>query len=253
MRGSLAIIGMVVPVVLLAGTAHADNHMTLPDGHGVAHAPDGVSVDVGRTGEQATVSNSMADSPLSRTAWVSGVTTVHVDAPSGVTVTGGHIETGYLVGCQVDLGSAVHAAPSGDTQQTSPQPPGNGGAPGNSTGGNQGGDNQGGDNQGSGGGGDGGGLSVGNYDLGAGLNGSGVTPFADPDASIRLKPGKAATKKIQTYDFTGTDGVAQFVDHTISIDGCAGAAQARSYITITVHDKVMDSTITLWGRPFDLG
>jgi hypothetical protein len=245
-------------MLVAAGTAGADVHVALPDGHGGYTTHDGIVVHVDRTGESATVSGSMAASPLSRNAMVSAVATVNATAPKGVKITGGRIETGYLVGCQVDLGSGAHANPSGDTAdqnkgdngggQGQGQGGGNNSSPGNSSsGGGEGGGNQGGISNG------GSGLSVGISDSGATFNSSGITPYSDPAMSITLKPGNVAGKQIQVYNFTGNSGTAQFVNHTISIDGCAGYAEARSYTTIVLHDNVMDSTQTLWGKPFSLG
>jgi hypothetical protein len=71
--------------------------------------------------------------------------------------------------------------------------------------------------------------------------------------SIQLKPGKVATSKIEDYTFQGTSGITQYVNHTLSVDGCAGAAEARAYTTVTVHDNVMDDSETLWGQPFSIG
>ncbi|MCX4098615.1 MspA family porin, partial [Nocardia sp. alder85J] len=103
------------------------------------------------------------------------------------------------------------------------------------------------------GGGGGGGLSVGAGDLGVGVDSNGLSPYADPNMSLHLKPGSVTTKQVQTYSFTGTDGITQYVDHAISIDGCAGAAEARAYTTVTIHDNVMDGSQTLWGQPFSIG
>lgn len=241
-----------VPVILVGtGSANADTQVVLPDGHGQFTTRDGVAVQVDRSGEHVTVSPSIASSPLSRNVWVSGVTSVSVDAPAGVTVTGGRIQTGYLVGCQVDLGSGVHDNASGDAadQPKSQGPDTSGGGAQVDGGGNP--SNSGG--AGGGGGGGGGGLTVGSYDLGASANSSGITPYADPDMSLQLKPGKVATKQIETYNFSGSSGTTQYVDHTLSIDGCAGYAEARSYLTIVVQDNVMDASQTLWGQPFSIG
>src|SRR5262249_39166070 len=157
----------------------------------------------------------------------------HVAAPDGVKVTGGRIETGYLLGCQVDLGSGVHAEGSGDAAGQAAGE-GKGGAKGQGDpGGGQGDDQSGGGESGGGGygggggGGGGGGLSVGTGDLGVGVDGNGLSPYGDPNMSLHLKPGSVTTKQVQTYTFTGTDGITQYVDHALSIDGCAGAAEAR--------------------------
>jgi hypothetical protein len=277
MRGALstAFVALASVPMLVAGggAAHADTQVALPDGHVQLNTRDGLTIDVDRSGEHATISGSLADNPLSRNAWVSGVTSVHVAAPDGVKVTGGRIETGYLLGCQVDLGSGVHAEGSGDAAgQATGQ--GNGGGQ-NGQGGQDGDQGQGGDqngggddsgggdsaggggssrsSSGGGGGGGGGGLSVGAGDLGVGVDSNGLSPYADPNMSLHLKPGSVTTKQVQTYTFTGTDGITQYVDHALSIDGCAGAAEARAYTTVTIHDNVMDGSQTLWGRPFSIG
>ena len=263
--GSAIVAGVCVPLVLgVGGSAGADTHVPLPDGHASYTTHDGVTVHVDRTAESATLSGSMAASPLSRNAMVSAVATVQATAPGGVKITGGRIETGYLVGCQIDLGSAVHANGSGNTADQNNSQSGNGGA--NPSDGNGGGDaassdqssgggnsGGGGGNGGGGGGGGGGGLSVSPGESGAGLSSSGITPYADPSMSIKLKPGNVASKVIQVYNFTGTSGTTQYIDHTISVDGCAGYAEARAYTTVVLHDNVMDSTETLWGKPFSLG
>ncbi|MGY4102768.1 MspA family porin [Nocardia sp. R16R-3T] len=220
-----------------SGAAQADTSIPLPDGHDQFTTQDGLVVAVDRTGEHATISGSMAASPLSRNAWVSGVTSVHITVPAGITVTGGRIETGYLVGCQVDLGSGTHADGSGDTP---PKPKADAPA---------GADNGGHDSDGGGGSG---GITAGGYAGGTAGN-SGISPYADPSLSVQLKPGKVATKEIEDYTFTGTSGITQYVDHTLSVEGCAGAAEARAYTTVTVHDNVMDDSETLWGQPFSLG
>ncbi|MEU7137847.1 MspA family porin [Nocardia sp. NPDC046473] len=232
MRGSLCAAVACAFLLVPAGMAHADTSVTLPDGHDQFTVRDGVVAAVDRTGEQATISSSMAASPLSRNAWVSGVTSIHLTVPAEVRVSGGRIETGYLVGCQVDLGSATHADGSGDTpsdpKPDTPDKPGKDGGGGND------------------------GLSAGG-NAGGTVNKSGVSPYADPSMSIQLKPGKIATKKIEDYSFTGTSGITQYVNHTLSVEGCAGAAEARAYTTVTVHDNVMDDSETLWGHPFSLG
>jgi MspA len=253
---SAIVAGACVPLLLVAGTADADTRVPLPDGHAGYTTHDGVQVHLDRTGESATISGSMAASPLSRNAWVSAVSTVNAKAPANIKVTGGHIETGYLVGCQIDLGSGVHASASGDSSGQSNTQNGNNDGGGDQGGADQASGNGGGGGNGNGngrGGGGGGGLTVGTGYSGVTFNGSTPTPYTDPSMSITLEPGQVATKQIQVYKFTGTSGTNQFVDHTISIDGCAGYAEARSYTTVVIQDNVMDSTQTLWGRPFSLG
>ncbi|WP_216898627.1 MspA family porin [Nocardia alni] len=266
--GAALVAGLCLPALLAAaGPARADTSVTLPDGHARYTTRDGVAVTVARTGEHARISASMASSPLSRNAWASAVTSVSTTGPAGVKITGGRIETGYLVGCQIDIGHAEHANASGD-QADQPPPTnangnsssgdsGNGVTAGNGNGNSGGGGNSaGGGNSGggdNGGGSDNGGLKLGDYDDGVTIGPDGVSPYADPDTSLTLKPGQVATKKIAVYNFTGTSGTNQYVDHTLSVEGCAGYAEARSYTTVLIQDSVMDSTETLWGRPFSLG
>ncbi|GAB2532775.1 MspA family porin [Nocardia heshunensis] len=250
---AITIAGLMTTVLFTAAQADADTQVPLPGGTGQFTGPDGVVVQLTRSGEQADISGSMAASPLSRNVMVSAVAAVTVTAPPGVTVTGGRIETGYLVGCQVDLGSKSTVEGSGNSAGNDNSKQGGGNqAPGGDGGGNAGG-NGGGNGGGGYGGGGGGGLTVGTGDLGAGISPTGVTPYADPSMSLTLKPGKVGTKAIQTYNFTGTSGVTQYVGHDLTIDGCAGYAEARSYTTVLVQDNVMDITQTLWGQPFSIG
>ena len=101
-------VGIAITLALVsAGNSSADTQVPLPDGHDQTTSRDGVTVYVDRTGEHATISGSMASSPTSRNVWVSGVTTATVAPAPGVRVTGGTIETGYLLGCQVDISSGL--------------------------------------------------------------------------------------------------------------------------------------------------
>lgn len=202
-----ALLVLGAAATLTAGPAGADTTVNLPGGQDEMTAPDGVRVVIDRDNEHALISGSMASSPLSRNVWVSGVTSTHVIAPKGVQVTGGTIETGYLLGCQVDLTK---------------------------------------------------GGSVGNGDLGSTLGPGGeyydeVSPYLDPEMNLTLAPGKVVGAKVDSFDFTGLTGTTQYVDHTLSIEGCAGYAQARAYTTVTIHDNVLDDQATLWGKPFSIG
>ncbi|RMI29151.1 hypothetical protein EBN03_27420 [Nocardia stercoris] len=47
-------------------------------------------------------------------------------------------------------------------------------------------------------------------------------------------------------------GVA-WTDETYTVDGCAGYAQARSFVLADVETPKARSTIMLWGQPFSLG
>ena len=115
------------------GAANADTFVPLPDGQ--KSGPNGVSIN--RTGEHATISPSLAANGAGRTVWVSGNASAEVpNAPEtevgpnngplndpGTNNSSTHgtsqVNTGYIVGCQVDIGSdAVSASLSGGVSLT---------------------------------------------------------------------------------------------------------------------------------------
>ncbi|NKY84937.1 MspA family porin [Nocardia veterana] len=118
----------VVVGLLSVGAANADTFVPLPDGH--KNGPDGVVVS--RTGEHALISPSMAANGAGRVVWVSGNAQADVpnapetevgpnngplDGPgtnNSSTHGSSQLNTGYIVGCQVDIASdAVSAGLSG--------------------------------------------------------------------------------------------------------------------------------------------
>ncbi|WP_040819759.1 MspA family porin [Nocardia jiangxiensis] len=112
------------------GAARADTFVPLPKGH-----IEGPGVKITSTSEHAVVSPSLAANGAGRTTWVSGDVTVDIQTPDGVvgpnngaqnnagtndssTHGASGLTVGYLVGCQVALGSF---GPSlGATLSTSP-------------------------------------------------------------------------------------------------------------------------------------
>ncbi|SDC79962.1 MspA family porin [Rhodococcus tukisamuensis] len=122
-RGRAAYLGTSVGAAVVAigllstGVAAADTFVPLPDG-----SKDAPGVVVTRTGESALISPSLASNGAGRTAWVSGIVTADVtgitketeagptngakgDAGTNNSSTHGvsRINTGYIVGCQVDI------------------------------------------------------------------------------------------------------------------------------------------------------
>ncbi len=108
----VAVIGLWSP-----GAARADSFIPLPNGF-----KQGPGVRISSIHEHAIVSPSMAANGAGRAAWVSGDVTVDVDTPNGVvgpnngaqnnagtddssTHGASSLIVGYLVGCQVALGS----------------------------------------------------------------------------------------------------------------------------------------------------
>lgn len=120
--------------LLSTGAANADTFVPLPDGTTVG--PAGTVIH--RTGEHATISPSLAGNGTGRTVWVSGK--AEADVPSAPNATVGpnngqlntpgsnnssthgtsQINTGYIVGCQVNIGTdAISAGVSGSVSLTS--------------------------------------------------------------------------------------------------------------------------------------
>ncbi|BCK58567.1 MspA family porin [Nocardia wallacei] len=115
------------------GAADADTFVPLPDGQKVG--PNGVVIT--RNGEHATISPSLAANGAGRTVWVSGNAIADVpNAPEtevgpnngplnapGTNNSSTHgtsqVNTGYIVGCQVNIGSdAISAGISGGVSMT---------------------------------------------------------------------------------------------------------------------------------------
>ncbi|GAB2505959.1 MspA family porin [Nocardia heshunensis] len=103
--------------LLSMGTAHADAFVPLPDGH---ITEPGVSID--SVGNSVVISPSLAANGAGRVAWLSSHITSNVDTPPGKvgpwngpangagtndssTHGASTMSVGYLVGCQVALGS----------------------------------------------------------------------------------------------------------------------------------------------------
>lgn len=53
--------------------------------------------------------------------------------------------------------------------------------------------------------------------------------------------------------FKGNSGSVTWADETISLAGCGGYAQARSFVSVEVETDHVISWVTLWGQPFSLG
>ncbi|TJZ80198.1 porin [Rhodococcus oryzae] len=195
------------------GAANADTVIPLPGGTITKTLADGTEVTVTMTGESATVSPSMGSTPLHRNVWVSGSAKVEISGGSGAE--GGSIEPGYIVGCQLTLGGETGA------------------------------------------------------DAGIGAEWKGAAePTAGGAGTVSIGPGEAASFPILDlesaddfggeshsgeHSFEGDSGSVTWADSTMGVDGCAGYAQARSYVNVTVDTENVMSTVTLWGQPFSIG
>ncbi|OUS92369.1 MspA family porin [Rhodococcus sp. NCIMB 12038] len=200
------------------GAANADTFVPLPGGSITQTLADGTVVTVNLTDESANISPSMGSTPLHRNVWVNGKASVHLD---GAGATGADIQPGYVLACQVDFGAEAGA-----------------------------------------------GVESGNLaDLVTGAATSiPVTPAGS--GAVTLGPGEAVSVDIidleaadayggeshSAYNsFEGTDGSVSWADSTLGVSGCAGYAQARSYVNVSVETDNVSSTVTLWGQPFSLG
>ncbi|WP_330183081.1 MspA family porin [Nocardia sp. NBC_01503] len=99
------------------GAANADTIVPLPNGH-----IEGPGVKITSVGERAVISPSLASNGAGRTSWVSGNVIAEVETPDGTvgpnngplnypgtndsgTHGSSNLTVGYVVGCQVSLGS----------------------------------------------------------------------------------------------------------------------------------------------------
>ncbi|MBS9376243.1 MspA family porin [Rhodococcus sp. B50] len=225
LRRGLKVAGMGATIAVAlgfasAGAANADTFVPLPDGNISQTLPDGTVVTVTRTGETANISPSMGATPLHRNVWVSGNAKVELSGP-GAKI-GGRIQPGYIVACQLSLTANLN-----------------------------------------------GGLNA-----GGGITGTATattqsgTLGANAGAGITLAPNQAYDYKvidITTTDafgaethrnfntFKGASGSVTWGDTTLGVTGCAGYAQARSYVKVTVDTPTATQQVTLWGQPFSIG
>ncbi|MFE3189393.1 MspA family porin [Nocardia sp. NPDC059240] len=212
------VVGVGLAVALLAldhaAQATADTVVPLPGGDLTQTLSDGTVVQVRLDGESADINPSLGATPLHRNAWVSG--TAHLDISADSTATGGKIYPGYTVGCQVDIsGGGVDGSQNGSLDATGkPAVSGTGG---------------------------------GNLTLGPGQAQSFyLLDIEQPDDfgnEIHYTRNK----------FSGNSGSVAWSDETIALNGCAGAATARAFVSVEVETDHVISWTTLWGKPFSLG
>ncbi|MFE3259394.1 MspA family porin [Nocardia sp. NPDC059091] len=200
------------------GAANADTFVPLPGGEITQTLSDGTVVTVKLVGESANISPSMGATPVHRNAWVSASAQVHIAGDT--TATGGKIYPGYVVGCQVTIdggnvnGGATGGASWDNSGNVTPQAGVNSGA---------------------------------NLTLGPGQ----AKSFYILDEEMPDDYGKEVHKT--RNKFSGSDGSVTWSDETIGLNGCAGYAQARSFVSVEVETDNVISWVTLWGQPFSLG
>ncbi|WP_063039443.1 MspA family porin [Nocardia pseudovaccinii] len=217
----LAGIAVVAAAAFAAGPANADTFVPLPGGDITQTLDDGTVVQVTLTGESATISPSMGDTPLHRNAWTSGRGEVNLSEgaaadPSTYT----KLQPGYVVGCQVDLKGITPGASAGvsasNLSSSSPTVSGTGG----------------------------GSLSL---TLAAGQAKSFyILDLESPD-------GYGNESHSSRNKVMGTHSSITWKDETFAVDGCGGYAQARSFVRVMIHTPSTVGYVTLWGEPFSIG
>jgi hypothetical protein len=233
--GAAATAGVLAAAVAPAG---ADTFIPLPDGHVTARIGSG-TVTVDLTHQSAKLSPGMVALPTTRNAWVSGTVHAHI---TGDGANNGTIQAGYVVGCQVAVGttnmgvSANGTVGAVGTTNTGPSAAAGSGA---------------------------------NFSLAAGgigyqyltldqptwpKAGAAFKPDVEPAGNPTDTSGNMGWQQpSQSFAFTGDSGSLSWSDTTIGVDGCAGYAQARFYAYVTGATGNHEGSAVLWGKPFTLG
>lgn len=208
------------------GVANADTFIPLPTETVTQKVGDGsITISLGKN--SALLSPGMVALPTTRNAWVSGSVSVKL---SGTKASGGSIQAGYVVGCQVQIGSAGLSLSSGATGPVLNSDTSKASIAGVS------------------------GSTGANLKLAAGTIGTQALTY---DRKKWPKPGDEISPSwntpSQSYDFDGANGSLSWADQTIGVDGCGGYAQARFYVYATGKVGNNEGTAVLWGKPFTLG
>ncbi|GAA1456218.1 MspA family porin [Williamsia maris] len=211
---AIASVSAVALASLGAGNAAAGK---LPGGFITQKLADGTSVSVQLKDEFVTRARSGAANATTRNVWVSGKVLVTV---GGSGATGGGVNAGYLVGCQVDFSAG-----------------GSGGGSGNFSVAND--------------------PATAAGDTDAGINGSvtiapGVAKFVPVLDSGVGKYNDSETAD-SSFSFAGKRGGIAYSQETFQVNGCAGYASAKAAITVKVSTDAVDGYVTLYGKPFSLG
>ncbi|CAM4070228.1 MspA family porin [Tsukamurella strandjordii] len=222
-----ATVGLLGPVA----TAGADTVIPVRNASATTKIGSGGSLTVTVKQQTARLSPGMVALPTTRNAWVSGVVSAKID---GADPSGGSIEAGYAVGCQVDVGSAnVNLGASAGVNNDSGNiidSTGYVGAPSVK------------------------GTTGGSISLAAGSIGTQSLTY---DRATWPKPGDEVAPDwyapATDFAFDGASGGFTFTDQTIGVDGCAGYAQARLYVIVKGTVGNSKGRLVLWGDTFTLG
>lgn len=241
-RGLRAVgVGATVAVAIgfaSAGAANADTFIPLQEGSITETLPGDVVVTVSTTGESANINPSMGSTPVHRNVWVSGSSQVTLSGAGAKDVSYFRIMPGYVVGCQVDIagsaGAGANASAGASSTTTLVDTP-----------------------------------PAGDAVVAAGSNTSSGSGGLSANVGITLSPGKTSQFYVLSVEqensfgervfrpfsmvTQATEGSVTWADSTIGISGCAGYAQARSFVKVTVNTATAIQQVTLWGQPFSLG
>lgn len=219
---------------LSTGAANADTVMRFPTATTTQKVGDG-NITVTVTNHVVRLSPGMVALPSTRNAWVSGVVSAKVD---GAKADGGSITAGYVVGCQVDIGSA---SVGGKVGVSSVNKDGNSWVSGTGTG--TGFQNV---------------SASGSTNATLSLKAGGIgTQFLTYDRATWPQPGDEIAPDwadpSTDFKFKGKSGSLAFSDQTIGVDGCAGYAQARFFAKVKAKNGNTEGYVILWTKPFTLG
>jgi hypothetical protein len=100
--------------------------------------------------------------------------------------------------------------------------------------------------------------------IGTGINLGAISDgFSTPEAGVggglTLGPGEAAYVPIiagddaSDFTFEGPTGGIAYSQETVTVDGCAGFAEAQAYVKVTVDTPSVTGIVTLWGSKFSIG
>ena len=191
----------------------------LPGGTVTQTLVDGTNVTITLKDEFVDIQPSTVALPTSRNVWLSGKILVDVAGDAE----GGNIEAGYIVGCQLNFGAEAGGNLDVDVDI----------------------------NQDS--------ITT----IGDGTAGNDVTGLGeDSEAAggFTLSPGEAKYFAFFTddgdntgFDFEGSKGGLAYSQETFAVDGCAGFAEAKAYVKVTVETPSVTGIVTLYGAPFSIG
>ncbi|PYE19280.1 MspA protein [Williamsia limnetica] len=100
--------------------------------------------------------------------------------------------------------------------------------------------------------------------IGGALTETGIAvgePEAGAEAGFSLAPGEATYVAFFSdedgnntgFDFEGATGGLAYSQETFQIDSCAGFAEAKAFVKVTVETESTTGIVTLYGKPFSIG